>query len=82
MGTRRVGDDACQRGLAGAGRAVEDQAAQLIGLDRTPQQTPRPDDVLLAHKLVQRARTHARSQRRFVLQPFLMGVVEKVHGGW
>ena len=65
-----------KRGLAGAGRAVEDEAAQLIGLDGAAQQTARPDDVLLADKLVQRARPHARGQRRFVLEPFLVGVVE------
>ena len=64
MGARRVGDDLRQRRLAGAGRPVEDEAAQLVGLDGAAQQPPRPDDVLLADVLVQRARAHARGQRR------------------
>jgi hypothetical protein len=32
-----VGDDACQGGLSGPGRPVEDHAGQAIGLDGTAQ---------------------------------------------
>ena len=37
-----VGDDPRQRGLAGAGRAVEDHRADAVGLDRPPQRAVRP----------------------------------------
>ena len=62
-----VGDDARQRRLARARRPVEDDRAELVGLDRPAQQPSRPDDVLLADELVQRARPHPRGQRRFLV---------------
>ena len=41
-----------QRRLAGARWPVENQATQLVRLDRAPQQPPRPDDVRLADVFV------------------------------
>ena len=51
----------------------------MVGLDGAAQQPARPDDMLLADELVQRARAHPRRQRRFLLQPFLVGLVKEVH---
>ena len=62
---RGVGDDARKRGLAGAGRPVEDDGAELIGLNCAAQQPARPDDVFLADELVERARAHPRGEGRF-----------------
>ena len=81
MGAGGVGDDAGQGGLAGAGRAVEDHAAELVGLDGAAQEPARADDVLLADELVQRARPHARRQRLFLLDQLLAAVVEEAGGG-
>src|SRR5262249_32599119 len=59
----RVRDDLRQRGLARARRAPEDDGAGIVALDLQTQRLARPDDVLLADKLFQRARTHAVRQR-------------------
>ncbi|MDZ7800955.1 MAG: hypothetical protein U5K81_09225 [Trueperaceae bacterium] len=60
---RRPRDDPRQGGLAGPRRAVEDHAGQPVGLDRPAQQPARPQDVVLADELLQRARPHARRER-------------------
>ena len=74
------GDHLGQRGLAGAGRAKEDdRRKQAVGFDRPPQQPPRPDDMLLPDELIQRARAHARRQRRFVFHPVIHRVGEEIH---
>ena len=73
-----VGDDARQRGLAGAGRPVEDHRAELVGLDRAAQQPARPHDVLLADELVQRARAHPGGKRRLFLGQFLAAGIEEI----
>ena len=57
-------DDVRERGLAGAGRAVEHQRHRLVGLDQPAQRRPRAEQVLLADDLVQRARPHADGERR------------------
>ena len=84
VAARGVGDDARQRGLAGAGRPVEDDGAELVGLDRAAQQPARPDDVLLADELVERARAHPGGEGRFFLSQLGATGVEKavrlVHG--
>ena len=81
---RGVGDDARKGGLAGAGRPVEDDGAELIGLDRAAQQPARPDDVFLADELVERARAHPRGEGRFFFSQLGATGVEKavrlVHG--
>ena len=53
-----VGDDPRQGGLTGAGRAVEDQAREAIGLDRPSQQPPRPQDVRLTDEFVEDPGAH------------------------
>jgi hypothetical protein len=67
VAARGVRDDARERRLARAGRAVEDDRADLVRLDGAAQQAARPDDLRLADELIQRARAHARSERRFLL---------------
>jgi hypothetical protein len=59
----RAGDDLGQGGLAAAGRAVEDDAAQPVGLDASAQRLAGAEHVVLADHLVQRARAHAGGQR-------------------
>ena len=77
-----VGDDLRQGGLAGAGRAPEDDGReQPVGLDGAAQELARADDVLLADVLVQGARAHAGGQRGFGFHAFLHGVVEEVGHG-
>ncbi len=74
-----VGDDLRQGGLAGAGRPPqEDGREEFVGFDGAPQQLAFAHDVLLADVFFQRARTHARRQRRFGLHTFLQGVVEEI----
>ncbi len=78
MRPRGVGDDARQGGLAGARRAVEDDRAELVGLDGAAQQPARADDVLLADELVQGARAHARGEGRLLLGQFLAAGIEEI----
>ena len=51
-----------QGGLARAGRAVQDQGRDSVGLDGAPQQGTRPKQVILADHLLERLRPHPRSQ--------------------
>jgi len=53
----------------------------LVGLDGTPEQPPRADDVLLAGELVQRPRPHPCGQGRFALDLLLAGAIKEVHAG-
>jgi hypothetical protein len=57
-------DDLRERRLTGARRTREDNRWQPIGFDRAPQQFPRREDMLLADELLDRARAHARGERR------------------
>jgi hypothetical protein len=52
------------RGLAAAGRAVQDRAVGHSGLDRLPEGRVGSDQVLLADHLVQRPRPHPRREGR------------------
>ena len=79
MSARRVSDDARQGCFTCTRWAVKDQATELIGLNGASQQSPMSDDMLLADVLIQRARTHTRSQWRFLLQPFFVCLIEEVH---
>ena len=57
------GDQMRERRLPAARRAPEDHRAGGAALDGIAQRLPRPQQVLLAHELVQRRRPHARRQR-------------------
>jgi hypothetical protein len=61
---RALGDDARERRLAGARRPPEDDAADGVLLDQLAQRLAGPEQVLLADVLVERARPHARGERR------------------
>ena len=61
---RRVGDEARERGLAGARRAPEDDRLQQVALDRLAQRLARAEQLLLADELVERARPHPLGERR------------------
>ncbi len=79
MTLRAVGDDLRQGGLAGAGRPPQQNGREeFVGFDGAAQQLALAHDVFLADELLQRARAHARRQRRFGLHTLLHGVVEKV----
>ena len=60
------------------GRPEEDHAEELAALDGGAQHRARPDDVLLAGELGQRARPHARRQRRLG-RHLLVAQGEEVH---
>jgi hypothetical protein len=58
-----VCDDLRQRGLARPRRSPEDDGAGIVALNLQPQRFARADDMLLADKLVERARTHTVGER-------------------
>jgi len=62
--TRGVRDDVGERRLARARRPVEDHRRQPIGVEHTPKQFPRAEEVALADELLGHPRPHARGQRR------------------
>ena len=64
LGVRGVGDDARERGLARAGRPVEDHAREHVVLDGAPQPRVRAHGLRLAHVLGEGLRAHAHGQRR------------------
>ena len=55
---RGVGDDFGEGGLAGAGRAVEDDGTDPVGFDGAPQEFAFRQDVALAHKFRERVGAH------------------------
>ena len=63
LALRLPGNHLRQRGFAGAGRPVEDQRLNPIGLNGAAQQHARREDVLLADVFVQIARSHALRER-------------------
>ena len=65
--TGGIGDDPGQRGFARSGRAVKQDASQLVRLDSPVEQLVPADDVLLPHDLVDRAGPEPRGQRRLCL---------------
>ena len=77
---RLLRDDVRQRGLAGAGRAVEDQRAEPIGLQHAPQQLAFAEEMLLPDKLLERARPHPRRQRLRLLPIRFVNALEQVDG--
>ena len=75
----RVGNDLRQRGLACSRRPPQDDGReQPVRFDGAAQELALADDVLLADIFIQRARAHARGERRLCLHAFLHGMVEKV----
>ena len=63
-----LGQQAGERRLAGARRAVEDHRAQPLGLQHPPQQLAFAEEVLLADELGERRRPHPRGQRLHLLR--------------
>ena len=58
-----IGNDLRQRRLAGAGRSVENNGADLVCFDGAVQQLILTDDVFLPYDLIQCPGTHSRRQR-------------------
>src|SRR6185369_1926396 len=56
-------DDLRQRGFAGAGRPPEDEGANIVALNLRAQRLAGADKMLLPDEFIERARTHAVSQR-------------------
>jgi len=63
MGTHRIGQDACQAGLAAARRTPEEDRAQAAALDGAAQSAPFADQLLVADDLVDAPRPHPGGQR-------------------
>ncbi len=63
LGVGHARDDFGQRGFADARRSPEEQRAGVVTLDLDAQGLAGSEDVLLADKLIERARTHAIGQR-------------------
>src|SRR5947207_9767558 len=61
---RHLRDDVSQGGFSGAGWTGQNDGRQSVGLDRAAQKFSGTKNVPLANKILQRARTHARSERR------------------
>ena len=73
------GDHMRQRGFAAAGRAIKNAGRQPVRLHGAAQQPPRPQQMLLPIKLVQRARAHALGQRRILFDVFLIQLIQQRH---
>ena len=54
-----MGDHFRQSGLAGSWRAIENDGAQLVGLNRPVKQGSGPYDMFLTYYLIQSLRPHA-----------------------
>src|SRR5581483_12282414 len=78
---RRGGDDAGERRLARAGRAVEDRRAHAVLGDREAKRRAFAEHVLLPDELVERPRTEALRERRDRLRTLRGGVGEEVPHG-
>ena len=74
-----VGDDPRQGGFARAWRAMQDQAAEPISSDGSPQQAAWAEDGVLANELIKAARPQSLSERRLLLQLLIGVVAEQVH---
>src|SRR5438034_2837049 len=61
---RPVGNYVRERGFSCAGRTRKNYGWQTIGFDCTAQKFPRRENMFLADEFVERARTHARGERR------------------
>ena len=74
---RPLGDDAGDRRLARAGRAEQDHRRRPVLLDREPKRRAGPEDVLLAHELVERPRSGAHSKWRVLRLPLFAASVKR-----
>jgi len=73
-----LGNDVSQGSFAGAGRTIENQRVEPIGLQHTSQQLAGADEMLLADEFLQRPRPHSRRQRLGFFQIRFMDVVKQV----
>src|SRR5439155_15974993 len=58
MAARGIGNDHRQGRFPRSRWPIENQRRELVGFNRPPQEAARPEDVVLANKLPQRARSH------------------------
>ena len=77
-GSGALGDDARDRGLAGARRAEEDHRRRAVLLDRESQRGAGPEHVLLADELVEARRTETHGERRVLGLPLRRRLGEEV----
>ena len=63
LGADRVGEQAGERGLAGARRAPQEEAGEVAAGDGAAERSALTDEVRLADELVEVARAHARRER-------------------
>src|SRR5262249_16293315 len=61
-----IGYDAGEGRLAGPGRAPEDQRLQSILLDHLAERAARTNDLLLAHEIAERPRSHSVCERAVI----------------
>src|SRR6266478_3475396 len=75
-------DDLRQRSFSGARRSPEDERAGIVALDLGAQGLARGDQVFLADKFIQRARTHTVGQWTSCITGFVCrrDGLEKTHG--
>ena len=71
VAVRPCRDEVRQRRLPRPRRPVKNHARQPIRLNHPPQQLPRPQNMPLPRKLLQRARPHPRRQRHRRRPPLL-----------
>ena len=69
-----AGDDHGERCFAGAGRPVENNAAQFVRLDRAVQKFSLADDVLLSDNFLKRSRAEACGEGSFLFFILLIHV--------
>ena len=65
---RHAGYERGKRRLAGARRPPQYDGRDPVGLDASPQDSARPDDLILADELVERPRPHPRRQGRMSVE--------------
>jgi len=78
LGLGQAGNDAGQRRLADAGRTVEDDALEAVGLDHAAQELAGTDKMVLARKLVEVARPHADGQGGRLGQASAKGFIKQI----
>ena len=81
LGVRGARDDARERRLARARRAVEDDRRERVVLDGAPQPRPRADGLRLTDEALERGGAHAGGERRVLVSAGVLNVREEgVHG--
>src|SRR5437763_12541947 len=74
-----VSNDLGQRCLARSWRSPEDDGAGIVAFDLQPQWLVRSKNLLLSHKLIQRARTHAVRKWVCALATLVRQSLEQAH---